>query len=112
MKVYVTTGACHLDSSGELGAGCVEAESVIEPLAITEDVLRLRGEWELQKLGNNWRDMQATGPDIGQYLTGKIVEVTGTDFGNFVGKIVSVAYSDSVGEAQSQVTLTIRKLEE
>lgn len=111
MKVYVTTGSCQLDVGGGLGSACVEAESVVEPLAITEDVLRLRGEWELQQLGNDWRDMQATGPDIDQYLTGQIVGVTGTDFGNFVGKIVSVAYSDSIDDARSQVTLTIRRLE-
>lgn len=111
MKVVVVKGPCQIDQNGELGSGCVEADPITEPLAITPDVLQLRGEWVLQNLGNDWRDMQVSGPDTGQYSTGDIIEVTGTDFGNFVGKITSISYSDTVDPAQSTVSLGVRKFE-
>jgi hypothetical protein len=112
MKIIVVKGSCQINQNGELGSGCVEADPIAEPLAITTDVLQLRGEWWLQNNGNNWRDVQVSGPDTGQYTTGAIVEVTGTDFGNFVAKITSVSYSDAVDPAQSTVSLTVRKLED
>jgi len=110
MKIYITTGVCQLDASGDPGAGCVEAAPVVESLAITRDVLQLRGEWELQKIGYDWRDYTATGPDIGNYVTGALVEVEGTDFGNMLGKIVSISYNDAISGSASSVTLTIRIL--
>lgn len=111
MKVIVVKGSCQIDQNGELGSGCVEADPITEPLAITTDVLQLRGEWWLQNNGNNWRDVQVSGPDTEQYTTGDIIEVTGTDFGNFTAKIVSVSYSDTVDPAQSTVSMAVRKLE-
>lgn len=108
MRVYVAIGACQLTSSGEFGDGCLEADPVSEPLAITKDVLSLRGEWELQRVGYAWRDFQVTGPDVGSYETGSLVLVSGTGFGDFVGKIVSIKYSDSVQDAKSTVTLSVR----
>jgi hypothetical protein len=110
MKIIVIKGSCQIDQSGELGQNCIEADPITEPLAITPDVLQMRGEWWLQNNGNNWRDVQVSGPDTGQYTTGDIIEVTGTDFGNFVGKIISISYSDNVDPAQSTVTLIVRKL--
>ena len=111
MKVIVVKGPCQIDQNGKLGSACVEGDPITEPLAITTDVLRLRGEWWLQNNGNNWRDVQVSGPDTGQYTTGDVIEVTGMDFGNFNAKIVSVSYSDTVDPAQSTVALTVRKLE-
>jgi hypothetical protein len=111
MKVYVTIRPCQIGSDGKLGAGCVEAPAVVEPLAISRDVLQLRGAWELMKIGYDWRDMQASGPSGGNFRAGQLVEVTGTEMGRLVGKITAVNYADSVDPPSSTVTLGIMRLD-
>lgn len=109
MKVIVTTGNCLIDQSGQLGTSCIEADPIVEPLAITTDVLQLRGEWVLQNIGNDWRDREVSGPDPGfNFETGQLVEVSGADFGNFIGKIIGISYNDSIDGASSTIKLATR----
>ena len=111
MRVYVTIRPCQIGSDGKLGAGCVEAPAVVESLALSKDVLQLRGEWVLRQVGYDWRDMQASGPSGQNFRTGQLVEVTGTDFGPIIGKITAISYADSVDLAGSTVTLGLRRLD-
>lgn len=89
----------------------MSAEQVVDRLILTPDAAGLRGEWVLDTLGYEWREIVLSGPCTENFVTGGIISVSGTSFGELVGKIKSVAYSLDVEKALATVTLTIGVIE-
>lgn len=109
IKAHVSISPCQVIDGGFVG-DCFQADDIVESLLMTVDAANDRGLQELFDKGHEFATVTTTGPDIENYLPGKILHYHDIDGGLLAAKIISVAMSDDFVKADTTANLTLKRV--